>query len=113
MTVRANRGSRSVSVATSRLPVSERRVGAWACPSAAAVTTSNAARRSVVTAGLLLEEVVEAAADVAEARRVWRGVALDGDPERESGAVAPGVLVGHLLGYRLGALAASTRLVVG
>src|SRR5439155_23057789 len=94
MTVRANRGSRSVSVATSRRPVSERRVGAWACPSAAAVTTSNAARRSVVTAGLLLEEVVEAAADVAGARRVWRGVAPDGGPGREPGAVVPGGLVG-------------------
>src|SRR5882672_8870669 len=113
MTARAKRGSRSESVATSSRPVSGRRVGAWACPSAAAVTTSNAARRSAVTAGLLLEEVVEAATDVAGTRRVGRGVALDGDPERERGAVVPRVLVGDLLGDGLGALEPPARLEVG
>src|SRR5262244_4493707 len=104
MTVRANRGSRSASVATSRRPVSGRRVGACACPSAAAVTTSTAASRSRVTAGLLLEEVVEGATDIAGARRVGRGVALDRDPEREGGALVGGVLVSDLLGDRLRAL---------
>src|SRR5437762_5900351 len=113
MTVRANRGSRSASVATSRRPVSERPVGDWARPSAAAVTTSNAARRSAVTAGLLLEEVVEAATDVAGARRVGRGVALDGDPEQEHAAVVACVLVGDLLGDGLRALEAPARLEVG
>src|SRR6266403_3491537 len=113
MTVPANRGSRSESVATSNRPVSGRRVGAWARPSVAAVTTSNAARRSAVTAGLLLEEVVEAAPDVARARRVGGGVALDRDAQREYGAFVPCVLVGDLLGDGLGALEAPARLEVG
>src|SRR5258705_878672 len=113
MTVREKRGSRSVSVATSRRPVSGRRVGAWACPSAAAVTTSNAARRSAVTAGLLLEEVVEAAPDVARARRVGRGVTLDRHAQRERGALVAAALVGDLLGDGLRALEAAARLEVG
>src|SRR5262245_11785502 len=112
MTVRANRGSRSVSVATRSRPVSGRWVGAWARPSAAAVTISTAARRSAVTAGLLLEEVVERAPDVARARRVGRGVALDRDAERERGALVGRVLVGDLLGDRLRALEAPARLEV-
>src|SRR5215475_14941996 len=112
MTVRAKRGSRSVSVATSRRPVSARPVGAWARPSAAAVTTSTAARSSAVTAGLLLEEVVEGATDIAGARRVGRGVALDRDSERERGALIGRVLVGDLLGDRLRALEAPAGLEV-
>src|SRR5215467_3453547 len=112
MTVRAKRGSRSVSVATSRRPVSARRAGPWTCSSAPVVTTSTAARRSAVTAGLLLEEVVEAATDIAGARRVGRGVALDRDPEREGGALVGGVLVGDLLGDRLRALEAPAGLEV-
>src|SRR5262244_2643624 len=112
MTVRANRGSRSVSVATSSRPVSERCGGAWARPSAAAVTISTAASRSAVTAGLLLEEVVEGAPDVARARRVGRGVALDRDAELERGALVGGVLVGDPLGDRLCALEAPAGLEV-
>src|SRR5262252_245832 len=112
MTVRAKRGSRSVSVATSRRPVSARRVGPWTCSSAPVVTTSTAARRSAVTAGLLLEEVVEAATDIAGARRVGRGVALDRDPEREGGALVGGVLVSDLLGDRLRALESPAGLEV-
>src|SRR5580765_251234 len=113
MTVRAKRGSWSESVATSRRPVSERRVGACACPSTAAVTTSNTARRSAVTALLLLEEVVEAAPDVARARRVGRGVALHRHAQREHGALVAAALVGDLLGDGLRALEAPARLEVG
>src|SRR5262245_33118782 len=112
MTVRAKRGSRSVSVATSRRPVRARRVGAWARPSAAAVTTSTAARSNAVTTRLLLEEVVEGATDIAGTRRVGRGVALDRDSERERGALVGGVLVGDLLRDRLRALEAPTGLEV-
>src|SRR5262245_10404877 len=112
MTALENLGSRMVSVATSRRPVSERWLGDWAGASAAAVTTSSAARSSAVTARLLLEQVVEGSADVAGARRVRRGVALDRDAQRERGAVVLGVLVGDSLGHRLGAFDASARLEV-
>src|SRR5262249_17489892 len=64
------------------------------------------------TAGLLLEEVVEGAPDVARARRVGRGVALDRDAERERGALVGGVLVGDPLGDRLRALEAPAGLEV-
>src|SRR6266852_3325557 len=77
------------------------------------LTTSNAARKSAVTAGLLLEEVVEAATDVAGARRVGRGVSLDRDAERKRGAVVPRVLVGDPFGDGLRALEAPARLEVG
>src|SRR5262245_17489141 len=102
-----------VSVATSRRPVSERRLGDWAGPSAAAVTTSSAARSSAVTARLLLEQVVEGSADVAGARRVGRGIALDRDAQRERGAAVLRVLVGDSLGNRLAAFEAPARLEVG
>src|SRR5206468_7349828 len=55
---------------------------------------------------LLLEEVVEAAADVAGACRVGRGIALDRHAERERGALVPRVLVGHALLNRLRTLEA-------
>src|SRR5215470_18627106 len=112
MTVRAKRGSRSVSVATRSRPVSERWGGAWARPSAAAVTISIAARSSAVTAGLLLEEVVERAPDVARARRVGRSVTLHRDAQRERGARVGGVLVGDPLGDRLRAFEAPAGLEV-
>src|SRR5215467_4780628 len=85
MTVRANRGSRSVSVATRSRPVS---------------------------AGLLLEEVVERAPDVARARRVGRSVTLHRDAQRERGARVGGVLVGDPLGDRLRAFEAPAGLEV-
>src|SRR5262252_8317328 len=75
--------------------------------------TSNAARSSAATNRLLLEEVVEAAPDVAGARRVRRGVALDRDPQREQGALVSAVLVDDLLRDRLRALEAPARLEVG
>src|SRR4030095_9628055 len=93
-----------VSVATSRRPVSERRLGDWASPSAAAVATSSTARRSAGTARPLLEEVVEAATDVAGPRRVGRGIPLDRHAERERGALVFRVLVRDPLGDGLGAI---------
>src|SRR5438552_17694999 len=71
------------------------------------------ARRSAGTARLLLEQVVEPAADVAGARRVGRGVALDRDPERERGAVVASALVRDPLGDALFALEAPARVEVG
>src|SRR3989441_11897037 len=62
---------------------------------------------------LFLEEVVEAATDVAGPRRVGRGVALDRHTERERAAIVSRVLVGDPLGDRLGALEATARLEVG
>src|SRR5436309_2077045 len=62
---------------------------------------------------LLLEEVVEPAADVAGARRVGGGVALDRHAEREPGTVVACVLVGQPLGDRLFALEPPTRVEVG
>src|SRR5207247_4219938 len=62
---------------------------------------------------LLLEEVVEPAADVAGARRVGGGVALDRHAEREPGTVVACVLVRQPLGDRLFALEPPTRVEVG
>src|SRR5881296_2530418 len=112
MTVRAKRGSRSTSVATSRRPASDRRVGV-SSPSAAVPRTRITATRSAATAQLLLEQVVETPADVAGARRVGRGITLDGHPERERGTVVATVLVRHPLGDGLFALEAPARVEVG
>src|SRR5499426_2184685 len=77
MTVRANRGSRSVSVATRSRPVSARWGGAWARPSAAAVTISTAARRSAVTVGYFLKRL-------SNARRMSPGRVESGEASRST-----------------------------
>src|SRR5262245_41481153 len=61
---------------------------------------------------LLLEEVVEAAADVAGACRVGRRILLDGHAQRKRGALVPGVLVRHAVLNRLGTLEAPARVEV-
>src|SRR2546430_4443267 len=73
---------------------SRRRHTRFDCDWSSDVCSSDLLRRSE---RLLLEEVVEAAADVAGACRVGRGIALDRHAERERGALVPRVLVGHAL----------------
>src|SRR5215470_16088332 len=62
--------------------------------------------------GLLLEQVVEAATDVAGASGMRRGVALDGDAEGEEGALVPCALVRDPLGDGLRALEAPSGVEV-
>src|SRR5262245_35359223 len=62
--------------------------------------------------GLRLEQVVEAATDVAGTGGMWRRVALDGDAEGKEGALVPRALVHDPLADGLLALEASSRVEV-
>src|SRR5947207_16015760 len=75
-------------------------------------TPATTCRAGACPPALRFEEVVEAAADVAGAGRVGRGVALDGHPQGERGALVARGLVGDPLDERLGALEAPARVEV-
>src|SRR5262249_22186107 len=82
-------------------------------PSYAARRARDRAPGRALTQPLLLEEVVERAADVVGTWPVGGRVTLDGDPEREGVTGVGGALVGDPLDDGLGALEATARLEVG